>query len=78
MKRYIAEHDDVELDWSNSKQEKWFIRYYHDINSIDVNCCNTVTQIVGNSLYASYEEVLENMIKEIGEDRIKKYYFGVE
>lgn len=35
------------------------------------------SQFVDNSLYASSREVFENMIKEIGKDRIKKYYFGV-
>jgi hypothetical protein len=77
MKRYIAEHDDVELGWSVDYQEKWYIKYYHDTNDINIDY-NVCTQLVDNSLYASSPEILENMIKEIGEDRIKKYYFGVE
>ena len=77
MKHYIAEHDDVELDWNSCEQEKYYILYYYDTDSIDIDYFRQ-TQFVDNSLYASSEEILENMIKEIGEDRIKKYYFGVE
>lgn len=77
MKRYIAEHDDVELHWDSYEQEKWFIVYYHDTNNIGTDYL-TRTQIMDSSLHVSSEEILEGMIKEIGEDRIKKYYFGVE
>ena len=77
MKRYIAEHDDVKLDWENYDQNKWYILYYYDTGNIGTDYYG-YTQIVDNSLYASSSEVLEDMIKEIGEDRIKKYYFGVE
>ena len=77
MKRYIAEHDDVELDWKNYEQNKWYILYYYDTDNIGTDYCG-YTQFVDNYLYASSEKVLKYMIKEIGEDRIKKYYFGVE
>lgn len=76
MKKYIVEHDDVDLDWNNCEQEKWYIKYYHDTDDIDADY-NMCTQIVDNSLYASSSEILEAMIEEIGQDRIKRYYFGV-
>lgn len=76
MKRYITEHDEMELDWENCEQEKHYILYYHDTGTIETDY-NICTRIVDNSLYASSSEVLEGMINEIGEDRIKKYYFGV-
>ena len=77
MKRYIAEHDDVEPDWGDYYQLKWYILYRHDTGCIDTADC-THTQAIDNSLYAYSAETLENMIEEIGEDRIKKYYFGVK
>lgn len=77
MKRYIAEHDDVEIDWSNRNQKKWYIFYHHDIGCIDTDYY-IHPQIIDSSLYASSAETLKDMVKEIGEDRIKKYYFGVE
>ena len=77
MKRCITEYDDIELDWSNSKQKKWYIRYCHRTNSIDIEY-NLCTQFINEkSLYASSSEVLKAMIEEIGQDRIKRYYFGV-
>lgn len=77
MKRYIAEHDDIKLDWSNCEQKKWVIFYYYDRGNIEIDYF-MCSQDIDKSLYASSREVLEDMIKEIGEDRIKKYYFGVE
>ena len=84
MKRYIAEHDDVELDWNNYQQRKHYIFYLYpdDENGIAGNIIgiNNVysAQELENTLYASSLKILKDMIKEIGEDRIKKYYFGVE
>ena len=84
MKRYIAEHDDVELDWNNYQQRKHYIFYLHpdDENGIAGNIIgiNNVysVQELENTLYASSLKILKDMINEIGEDRIKKYYFGVE
>jgi len=78
MKRYIAEHDDMKLDWSNPEQEKWYLRYWHYDNSIFIDHNNLGAQSVDSSFHTSNEKILEDMIKEIGEDRIKKYYFGVK
>ena len=77
MRRYIVEHDDVELDWSNSTQEKCILIYNYPLKLISVDSFNLI-QGIETSLYASSREIMKNMIKEIGEDRIKKYYFGVE
>ena len=77
MKRYIVEHDDVELHWSNGTQQKCILTYDHALKIISVDSFSLVQEIE-TSLYASSREIMKNMIKEIGEDRIKKYYFGVE
>ena len=78
MKRYIAEHDDVELDWDKFVQNKYYL--YCDHTNVHNHICIDSfhsTQCNEKSLYASSKEILENMIKEIGEERVKKYYFGV-
>lgn len=77
MKRYIAEHDDVELDWSNDTQQKCILTYDHALKLISVDSFSLVQEIE-TSLYTSSREIMKSMINEIGEDRIKKYYFGVE
>ena len=77
MKRYIAEHDDVELHWSNGTQQKCILTYDHALKLISVDSFSLVQEIE-TSLYASSRKIMKSMINEIGEDRIKKYYFGVE
>lgn len=76
MKRYIAEHDDVELDWDNDSCPKYYLLFDHITDFVHVDY-DVSSQITEKSLCASSREIMNSMIKEIGEDRIKKYYFGV-
>jgi len=76
MKRYIAEHDDVELDWDNPNQLKYYLAFNRQSGAIDYASIISM-QAVEASLCTSVGSVLLGMIKEIGQDRIKKYYFGV-
>lgn len=77
MKRYIAEHDDVEFDWNDCEQPKYYLIYNHYTASIDYLSSSTI-QSVKEDLCASKGFILLDMLEKIGEDRIKKYYFGVE
>jgi hypothetical protein len=77
MKRYIAEHDDVELDWDNPNQLKYYLAFNRRSGAIDYASIISM-QAVEASLCTSVGSVLLGMIKEIGQDRIKRYYFGVE
>lgn len=75
MKRYITEHDNVELDWKNGRQMKYLLEYNYEQDKV----FQGFTYIVASGgIYASNVKTIEGMIKEIGEYRIKKYYFGVE
>lgn len=80
MKRYIAEHDNVELDWKNSEQPKYHLAMEH-LNGYryGVGFLEPVYTVQDSSrfLYASSDTIILDMIKEIGEERVKKYYFGV-
>ena len=77
IKRYIAENDHRELDWDDPKQFKFSIYYNLCANKIHTtaNCqfCRYPEEI-----YFSNEFDWRKMIEDIGEDRIKKYLFGVE
>lgn len=77
IKRYIAENDPRELDWDDPKQFKFSIYYNLCANKIytTANCqfCRYPEEI-----YFSNEFDWKKMIEDIGEDRIKKYLFGVE
>ena len=75
MKRYIFEHDDVGVDWDAHSKVKYGLGYNYDEDSLFVFVAYDINR---GGLYAGDSIVMENMIKEIGKDRIKKYYFGVE
>lgn len=51
------------------------IEYHHDSNRLDVGICRNIG--VGISYFES-REVAQKVIDEIGEDRLKKYWFGVK
>ena len=69
MKRYIA-------DWDNPNQLKYYLAFNHRSGAIDYTSIISM-QAVEASLCTSVGSVLLGMIKEIGQDRIRKYYFGV-
>lgn len=76
LKRYAEEHNKAEINWDDYKQYKYFLLYNNNIDRLCVgsrNCC-----MFPNQVYFTSADVAENAVKEIGEDRIKKYLFGVE
>lgn len=75
LKDYALEHNSTEIDWSNSENSKWTIRYEHPEGLITVGAwwyCQDLGQI-----YFSSKNIARDAIKTIGEDRIKKYLFGI-
>lgn len=74
MKRYITEHDDTGVDWNTHLKVKYSLGYNYDEDRLFVCVAYDINR---GGLYAGDSIVMEDMIKEIGEDRIEKYYFGV-
>ena len=73
-KNYIEEHSKP-LDWNNRFQEK----YYASYNFADKKIFTDYAYNLKNSdIYASSEQIIEDAIKEIGEDNFKKYVLGVK
>lgn len=75
LKRFALEHNEKEIDWSNIEQRKCFLSYQHDKNIIFIDFYYSV-QIY--NIYFTSEEIAQAAIKEIGEERLKKYYFEVK
>ena len=75
LKHFALEHNEEDIDWNDSKQRKYFLSYQHDKNIIfiDFYYSNQVYSICFTS-----EEIAKAAIKEIGEERLKKYYFEVK
>lgn len=74
---YADEHNEHEIDWNGTYYDKWFLTYNFVSNKIGCNRC--IMDFLGlNIPYFTSESIAKAAIKEIGEDRIKKYYFGVD
>lgn len=76
LKRFALEHNEEEIDWSNINQNKYYLYFYHDKNRTCISAC-TYSQYAQCIYYTSIE-IARAAIQEIGEERIKKYYFEVK
>lgn len=63
-----------EPDWDNGNQEKWAICFEHESYKISIDQY-FFDQYQGN--YFESEEKAKAFIKEVGEDRVKRYMFDV-
>lgn len=73
LKRYALEHNEEENDWNDIDKCKWYIT--KDCGKLNVYSFYRLQFL--NQIYFTSEEIAQNAIKEIGEDRIKKYLFEV-
>ena len=73
---YALEHNTEAIDWKNPQQNKWFIGCNHNNNTLITGVRQSVEFI--NTVYFTSREIAENAIKEIGEDKIKYYLFGID
>lgn len=74
-KNYVEEHSEP-LDWNNRNQIKysaWF-----GFTSKEVLTEQTAQGKHQGAIYASSKQIIEDAIKEIGEDNFKKYVLGVK
>lgn len=75
LKRFALEHNEEDIDWNDSNQIKYFLSYQHDKNIIFIDSYYFI-QIC--DIYFTSEEIAQAAIKEIGEERLRKYYFEVK
>lgn len=76
LRRYAEVYNEEEIDWNNKRQLKYCIVFDHVKNNFNFSDCSYWEYL--NMVYFTSEEIAQNAIDEIGEDRIKKYLFGVE
>lgn len=77
LKRFAQEHNDP-IDWKNINQEKWTFVYHHQNKVMSVYVDAHYYLEHANNTYFSSEELCQQAIQAIGEDRIKKYYLEVK
>lgn len=75
LRRFAEENNEYEIDWEDDDQKKWFIYYNCDTKKIDI-IYNTVLKT--HCIHFSSKEITKQAIDYIGEERLKKYYFGIE
>lgn len=75
LKNFADENNDEEIDWYSSSQIKW--RMYFDYANSILNVSGWSTIRSQGAIYFTSEELAKQAIEKVGEDRIKKYLFGV-
>lgn len=76
LKDYALEHNEGKINFYNQEQDKFYIYYRSNENRLIISYTNTWYDMLG--VYFTSKEIAQNAINTIGEDRIKKYLFGVE
>ena len=76
LQRYAEEHNNKEIDKYNPNVAKWLIGYDCDTNKVIAMATWSCLGI--GEIYFSSDEIATAAVHEIGEDRIKKYLFGVD
>ena len=77
LEKFAFENNEEEIDWSDVNQDKLYLVMNFKNKSIDIFHTYGWIYIPFNVFFTS-EEIARRAIETIGEDRIKKYYFGVE
>lgn len=73
LKRYALEHNEDVFDWRDGYQRKYYI--YCECEELGISYTEYLR--VPSNIYFTSPIIAQKAIKEIGEDRIKKYLFGV-
>lgn len=76
LMQYAKEYNNPEKeDWDRFNNHYYI---YYDFELYSIGIAYRRYCFSQNQIYFTSREVLQDAIKEIGEDRIKKYYFGIE
>lgn len=77
LKDYALEHNEENVDWSDSKKRKWFITYSHSkFGGVLTDFCSNCQDL--EQIYFNSRKIACDAIQSVGEDRIRKYLFGVD
>lgn len=76
IKEFITKNDDKEIDWTDSVEFKYVLTYRIEDSKVSAGVFYSDMKYQ-KELCASSGKVIDDMIETIGEERIKKYYFGI-
>lgn len=75
LKDYALEHNEIDINWSDTEKCKWSIRYDYYKDCLTVSSWWYYQEL--GQIYFSSQYIALDAIKVVGRDRIKKYLFGV-
>ena len=70
----LREYEELNREW-NEMNFHYHIYYNYSKEKVDIGCAQIVKQ---NEIYFESREIARQVIDAVGENRIKKYYLGVE
>ena len=77
LEKFAYENNEEEIDWNDTNKAKLYLTMNYTDNCIDI--FYTYGWIYSPSnIYFTSKKIAKEAIETIGEDRIKKYYFGLE
>ena len=76
LREFAEENNTEEIDWENCGQPKWYLVCNYIYKRIEI-FTNTSWKHI-NDIYFTSKELAKSAVAKVGEDRIKKYLFGVE
>ena len=79
LEKFAYENNEKEIDWNDINQAKYhLVGVFGDKENNYIKICSTfMLKELPFNIYFISEEIARKAIETIGEDRIKKYYFGV-
>lgn len=77
LKKFACENNEKEIDWNNFSQCKYKIFYDAEDKDLYIDFSIQCESEPFNIYFTSFK-IAKRAIEEIGEDRIKKYYFDIE
>lgn len=75
-KNYIEQHSEP-IDW-NGYNDKYYAAFNFDEAYKTIGIFSVCTHKIQGTIYASSKQIIEDAIKEIGEDNFKKYVLKVK
>lgn len=80
LEKFAFENNEKEIDWDDINQAKYhLVGVFGDKGNNYIKICSTfMLKELPFNIYFISEEIARKAIETIGEDRIKKYYFGVK
>ena len=77
LEKFACENNEEEIDWNNEEQIKYTFVFNHKLHEFAIDRWSVFHDNPFN-VYFTSKDIVYKAIETIGEERLKKYFFGVE